>query len=342
MIPIIPSALEESELDWVLRSVHEPNAEVLRYVIARPSRAAVGSGLIIAVTLMGVVTVQLASYSSRFYKERKLVVIVVNGLFLYNLASLLCLGEALYHAVITEFSGGDGLVTLCQRYILLIVGNNFADALATYSLALPVASIFQNPRLGAALNILISIRLATSLFGARAIYIAIDSSTSSQHLSSPCKWIQSLILGTESIVCGLLLVASLRVIKHDPSAPHNRRSGIRDICRYALPSYLLTVACHFACASGVWCKSAFVTACFGIPLAAVSNVTLLAFLQANPSVFELSTGKQRQKSERAQHSSEIVVARDVFTESSHDGPLEIELTERLEVVSSFAHLFAAL
>ncbi|KAF8305356.1 hypothetical protein DL93DRAFT_2160334 [Clavulina sp. PMI_390] len=307
MIPIVPSTLAEPEPRWILPLVDKPNVEVLRYVIARPSRAAVASGLMIAVILMGVVTVQLSSYSRRFYKERKVLVVIANGL-------LLCLGEALYRALVTGFSEGEGFVTLCQRYMLLIIGNNFADALATYSLAIPIASIFGNCHLGTALNILISIRLAISVTGAHAIYVTIDSTTAADHLASPCKWIQSLILGTECIICGVLIAASFRAIKNgSPKHP-----VIQDIYRYAVPSYFLT---------GFWCKSAFMTACFGIPLAADERDSL----QANPSVFDGSLrGQRNRKAKWVQSSSKIIVAHDIHTESCHDGPLEVELTERLE------------
>ncbi|KAF8312844.1 hypothetical protein DL93DRAFT_2081802 [Clavulina sp. PMI_390] len=86
-------------------------------------------------------------------------------------------------------------------------------------------------------------------------------------------------------------------------------------------------------AKGVWCKSAFVTTCFGTSLGAVSNATLLTLLHVHPSALTFPTWRERQatRGHRAgARSAGVVVAQDITVASCHDGPLETELMERLE------------
>ncbi|KAF8312818.1 hypothetical protein DL93DRAFT_1226387 [Clavulina sp. PMI_390] len=89
---------------------------------------------------------------------------------------------------------------------------------------------------------------------------------------------------------------------------------------------------HLGFAMGVWSKSATITAPFGIPVGAVSSAALLAVLHVYPAALATPLWKLPTNSTNTSSTANarIFVDRDVTTMSCHDGPLEIELAERLE------------
>ncbi|KAF8317640.1 hypothetical protein DL93DRAFT_2165497 [Clavulina sp. PMI_390] len=139
------------------------------YAIAVPPRGGVAVGLILAAIAMAVVTLQVVAYSTRFHKERKVSVIIVNVIFLYSLASLAFLGKAVYEWLIAgPHSGNIDHVTVPQRYVVAMVsgvGGSFISSTATrinpfrtdhspgYSLKL-FGSWFKSQLIGLAMHLL--------------------------------------------------------------------------------------------------------------------------------------------------------------------------------------------
>ncbi|KAF8317629.1 hypothetical protein DL93DRAFT_2165488 [Clavulina sp. PMI_390] len=111
------------DFELAIRSSHDIPCSP-GYEIASPPRPAVLVGLIIAAFAMGIVAIQISAYSSRFWKEHKLAVIFVKGLYLYNLVSLGILCQALYRWSITGFRGGNhnhANHEVARRYALVMI-----------------------------------------------------------------------------------------------------------------------------------------------------------------------------------------------------------------------------
>ncbi|KAF8312817.1 hypothetical protein DL93DRAFT_1226268 [Clavulina sp. PMI_390] len=99
------------------------SVEDFKGAVAAPPKAAIILGFIISVVVMGIVTVQTIVYSTRWYKEQRMTVIIINVLVLGNLICLAVVGEALYHSIITIFKSGVVSVSYHRRYLLMLFPN---------------------------------------------------------------------------------------------------------------------------------------------------------------------------------------------------------------------------
>ncbi|KAF8314245.1 hypothetical protein DL93DRAFT_1094582 [Clavulina sp. PMI_390] len=134
-----------------------------------------------------------------------------------------------------------------------------------------------------------------------------------------------LSLSAECVVCALLCAAVFRAKIHDSPNPLVAR-----MAHYAIPSYVITMIWQFAFSVSFWLRLPFAVACVGIPLGAVSNITLLAMLHANPSALGPPMWRQLDPMNPILFPTKIVVDQDISTQSCHDGPSELRLMERLD------------
>ncbi|KAF8314246.1 hypothetical protein DL93DRAFT_2167401 [Clavulina sp. PMI_390] len=100
--------------------------------------------------------------------------------------------------------------------------------------------------------------------------------------------------------------------------------------RYAIPSYLIAMIWQLVFSLSFWLRSPYAVACVGIPLSAVSNITLLAMLHANPSALGPPMWRYLDPTSAVLSPTKVVVDQDISIHSCHDGPLELHLMERLD------------
>ncbi|KAF8312792.1 hypothetical protein DL93DRAFT_2168177 [Clavulina sp. PMI_390] len=303
--------------------------------VVAPSPAALALGFFAAVIVMGVVTVQAAAFSSRSYKDRKASVTIVNILVLYNCVSLALLGESQYQSMITRFrSGNAGSMKLARRYLMYLIPNFVSRSIASYALAITVTSICRSSCLRYAFKILVASRITITALGLCTLSASIRSNDNYGFTSQELPQFAALgiLVGTmtECVVCALfcgIILCGMRSPDKSSAFDLNR------IARNAVPAYLITIFCQLVFAIGIWHKSAFVIASFGIPLNSVSNAALLALLLAHPSALTLPLWMQRDMRRKQCSILEagVSITQDITTTSCHDGPLEIGLMERLEV-----------
>ncbi|KAF8317627.1 hypothetical protein DL93DRAFT_511342 [Clavulina sp. PMI_390] len=138
----------------------------------------------------------------------------------------------------------------------------------------------------------------------------------------------SIAIITES--AGFILFCGI-VFKGSRARPKGQKFNINRDIDHIILSYFTKLAWYIAFALSMWCKSTFMTACFGIPLGAVCSITILSLLHAFPSlpVLELLLTGFRDSSGENLPMARVVTTRDIATESSHDGVLEIRHMERL-------------
>ncbi|KAF8314241.1 hypothetical protein DL93DRAFT_1094055 [Clavulina sp. PMI_390] len=120
---------------------HHPVA----YVIATPPTEAVLAGLVVGMVAMGIVSIQAVTYSSRFFREQKVTIVIITLVFLANLAALLLLGQGLYYSSITRVRRGvlkD--VAFVQKYTMVVAANMALRSIVLYTAGLVTASQ-QNP-----------------------------------------------------------------------------------------------------------------------------------------------------------------------------------------------------
>ncbi|KAF8302338.1 hypothetical protein DL93DRAFT_498901 [Clavulina sp. PMI_390] len=305
----------------------ELGADHVGYVMASPSMGALAVGLTISVIIMGVVTVQLFLYSRRFWKDRRLVVVVVHAVFWCNIIGLVLLITATYNTMLSRFNGRliDPSV-LPRMYTLLMIPNIISRAIMSYSMALLTAGYLQSGILGMLFNVMIASRVGLNAAVLHAIFHSVGSATPSAPKYPQLLQFSTLLsMGTEGIVSALLG----RAICQEKKGLGYQNSILGQLTRYAIPSYFMTMAWHIAFAVAVLRHSSFMAATFGIPLGAVSNMTLLALLHVHPSILETSLWGQRVNiSHRCL--TGVSVSQDVATQSCYDGPLETGLAERLE------------
>ncbi|KAF8317639.1 hypothetical protein DL93DRAFT_2076723 [Clavulina sp. PMI_390] len=301
------------------------------YALTVPPREALVLGLIFAAIAMGIATVQVVIYSTRFYKERKIAVVVANIVFLYNLISLAFLGEGVFHCLIVEFSGGVvNRLTVPQRYTLVMLPGALSRTIVSDLLAIVAASMLDSRLIGPVFHLLTASHLGLMGFMVHIIYNSYGSNSTFGKIYPPLlKVYNSLSLVTECVGCILFCSAVFR----DRLARHSgKHSDMGQMTHHIILAYCLKLFWYIAFASGMWSKSTFVTACFGIPLGAVCNITFLALLHACPSRLTptlLLTGLQDWPRQSVSAAS-VVTTRDVATESCHDGPLELQHLERLD------------
>ncbi|KAF8302337.1 hypothetical protein DL93DRAFT_2090628 [Clavulina sp. PMI_390] len=251
------------------------------YAMAAPPTGAIAIGLTIGMVAIGIVSIQVMTYSNRFWKDQKAVVAIINILFLCNLTALLLLGQGLYHSTVTRFHDGNLKdLFLAHRYTVMMAANIVLRAIVSYTVAMLTASLFKSRILGFILNVLIATRLGMTAFGVQAVYNSFGSKPHPKRDTMPRLLLANNLLsfGAECLVCILLCAAVFRAKMHGSRDPR-----IAQMAHHAIPSYFITVIWQLGFSSGVWYRSAFATASVGIPLGAVSNITLLSMLHANPS-----------------------------------------------------------
>ncbi|KAF8317625.1 hypothetical protein DL93DRAFT_512550 [Clavulina sp. PMI_390] len=161
-------------------------SEPCGYELALPPKAAVFLGLIFAAIAMGIVTVQVAVYSHRFWKEQKLAVLIVNGVFLYTLISLAFLGEAVYRWLIVGFHDGNLTHgTVAQRYTLVMIPAIISRSIVSCFLGLVVASLFHSGLIALVIHMLTASELGVMTFVVHATYKSFGSKPTIGKLSSP-------------------------------------------------------------------------------------------------------------------------------------------------------------
>ncbi|KAF8314243.1 hypothetical protein DL93DRAFT_2080334 [Clavulina sp. PMI_390] len=199
-------------------------------------------------------------------------------------------------------------------------------SIVLYTAALITASLFRSRALGLSLNILIAARLGTTAFSIQAVYNSFRSIPHPKKDTLPRLLAANNIisLGAECVVCTLLCTA---VARAKLRGSHDSR--IDRTTRYAIPAYIVTVVWQIVFSLSIWLRSPFATACVGIPMGAISNITLLAMLHADPSALGLPLWRHLDTINTILSPTKIAVCHDVSTQSCHDGPLEHNLMERL-------------
>ncbi|KAF8302334.1 hypothetical protein DL93DRAFT_2090623 [Clavulina sp. PMI_390] len=213
------------------------------YTMAAPPTAAVVVGLILASIIMGVVTIQLASYTSRFYKERKIAVLIINIVFLWNAICLILLAYGLHHCLSNKLKTPPvHNNTLPQKYILIMTTNVLSRAVVSYAVALLTAYLFHSGLIGVVLNVFLATRLdfrwkALTAYVLQAIYHSFGKATASGQDYPPLVKANTVIsFSSECIVCVLLLGAICR-----KNEKRKENSFVARLTRHAIPSYLFTV-----------------------------------------------------------------------------------------------------
>ncbi|KAF8312821.1 hypothetical protein DL93DRAFT_2228837 [Clavulina sp. PMI_390] len=260
----------------------------------------------------------------------------VNFLVLYNCVSLALLGEGLYCSMITTFKRGHAnSLALSRKYVLVLAPNFISRSVASYALAALTASLYRSGVMVVGLHFLIASRLAMTACGVQTISASFSSNANSEFMGHdlPRAVSVGVVMAAiaESVVCALFCSAIFRATM---KGPYNKASPLAQMARHAIPAYVINMLWQLAFAVGVWFKSAAVTACFGVPVGAVSIATLLALLHVHPSVLAFPPQRPHELNKARFHQSSaparISIAQETATVSCHDSPLEVELMERLE------------
>ncbi|KAF8302336.1 hypothetical protein DL93DRAFT_498645 [Clavulina sp. PMI_390] len=211
-----------------------------------------------------------------------------------------------------------------RRYILLLITNVISRALVSFLAALLNAHLFESAFLGAILNLILASHLAITAYILHAVMQSFGLEIPIGREYPPLVEANTILsFGLEYTLCALFLWAYFR--------QQNQGRSENLAARHVFPAYLIMVLWSSRFAVGTWCNLPFLRALFGIPLGAVCNFALVALVYAQPSLLKLSP---HHMSKQVVARAQITTSQDITIDSCHDGPLEIELMERLEVWST--------